>query len=344
MKLQLRDLQTSLARRWFSLFWVSGDDLFLMNQTLKDLTLFAKQRGFEIERESLTSSTFSDRFFALTHAFSLFSSHRCIVLTLEVKDLKFIPLLRGYIASKDPALTVILSTGRLPSSLTSQSEFKEMESLADGFCHIPLWPIERENLAAFLMNQAKRYQLYLDRELAEKMAVLTEGNLFSADQLLEKLSLCPNAGKITEADLIQATEDQTRFELFDLVSAVLVGDLARVWKVWARLQSQKIEPILILWALAKEARLIATLHEKSREVPLHELFKQQKFWEKRAREVKLGLARVSFEQAWDLLQQAAKIDRVIKGVEPGDAILLLGEMVIEMTTGRAELVTVNRAL
>jgi DNA polymerase-3 subunit delta len=336
MKLQLRDLPSSLARRWFSLFWVSGDDLFLMNQALKDLTWVAKERGFEIERESLTTSTFADRFFELTHEFSLFSSQRCIVLTLEVKDLKFLPLLKTYIASKDPALTIILSTGRLPSSLTSQAQFKEMESWVDGFCHIPIWPVERDSLPAFLINQAKRYQLYLDRDLAEKMAVLTEGNLFSADQLLEKLSLCPNSGKITEADLTQATEDQTRFELFDLVSAVSLGDLSRVWKIWARLQSQKIEPILILWALAKEARLIATLHEKSRETPLHELFKQQKFWEKRAREVQLGLARISIHHAFSLLQQAAKIDRVIKGVEPGDSILLLGEMLIAMTTGRAK--------
>lgn len=324
MKLQLRDLPGVLARPLSALYWLSGDDVFLMNQCLKDLTAAAKRQGFEIERESLTSASFAERFFSLTHEFSLFASKRCLVLTLEMKDTKFLQALSDYLAVKDPALIVILSTGRLSASV----------NVPAGGVHIPIWPIDREQLPGFLMNQAKRYQLHLDIDVAGKMAALTEGNLFAADQILEKLSLCPNSGRVSEADLNQATESQTRFELFDLTSAALNGDLARTWQIWERLRSQKIEPILVLWALVKEARLLGNLHEKSRENPLSELLRQHKFWEKRAREVSRGFERISYATCLDLLQKGAQVDRVIKGAEKGDPIGLLSEMLREMASGR----------
>ena len=330
MKLQLRDLPALLNRPLSSLYWLSGDEVFLMNQTLKDLISVAKQQGFEIERESLTSANFSERFFSLTHEFSLFSTQRCIVLTLELKEVKFLEMLWDYVQAKDPSLVVIISTGKLLPSVTAHAEFKRLENLPTGFFSLPIWPIDREHLPTFLINQAKRYQLYLDRDVAQKMAALTEGNLFAADQIFEKLSLCPNSGKISEEDLNQTTESQTRFELFDLTSAALLGDLPRTWQIWVRLQSQKIEPILVLWALVREIRLLAVLHEKSQETSLPELLKQHKFWEKRAKEVNQAFSRLSYSKCLSLLQWGAKIDRTLKGAEPGDPVLLLGEMLKQM--------------
>ena len=342
MKLQLRDLATHLKRPLSPLYWVSGDDVFLVNQAVKDITSAARAQGFEIERESISSSvTFSvDRFFTLTRALSLFATRRCILIHVEVKPAAaFLEALKEYLAARDPSLVLVVSSGRLAAATVQQKEFKALESDSDSakqLNHLAIWPLDREQVPTFLIQHAKRYQLYLDLEVARRLGALTEGNLFAADQVLEKLSLSPqsNAKKVSQEDLDQITESQTRFELFDLVSAVLVGDAKRSWQIWTQLQAQKMEPILVLWALAKELRLLATLHEKMQEQgtanSLSELLKQHKFWEKRAREVSLALKRWSYAQCLSFLQCAAKIDRVLKGAEKGETSLLIGELLAKM--------------
>ncbi len=337
MKLQLRDLPNHLKRPLARLYWVSGDDVFLVNQAIKDIAAAALSQGFEIERETLSGTFLPDRFFTLTRALSLFSNQRCILLTVETKmTADFFQALSEYFRAADPALILIISTGKLTPATIQNSDFKALEAGGSGFQHLAIWPIDREQMPAFLSQHAKRYRLYLDLDVSRRLAALTEGNLFAADQILEKLSLCPNSGRVSQEDLDEATDSQARFELFDLVSAVLVGDSARTWQIWLQLQAQKIEPILVLWALVKEVRLLAGLHEKMKENPeanrLSELLKQHKFWEKRAREVGLGVNRVSYARCLVLLQEGAKMDRVLKGAESGNIILLIGNFLQKFCT------------
>jgi DNA polymerase-3 subunit delta len=330
MKLQLRDLPGHLKRPLSRLYWVSGEDVFLVNQAIKDILAAAASQGFEIEKETISTAFSPDRFFTLTRALSLFANQRCILITLEAKiTSNFLEALGEYFRAQDPSLILLISTGKLTPAVMQQSEFKALEAASSGFHHLAIWPIDREQMPGFLIQHAKRYHLYLDLDVARRLAMLTEGNLFAADQILEKLSLCPNSGRVSQEDLDQITENQARFELFDLVSAVLTRDKARAWRIWIQLQAQKIEPILVLWALVKEIRLLANWHEKiaenSQGNTLADLLKQHKFWEKRAKEVSTALNRVGYVRCLSLLQEGAKIDRVLKGAESGDVILLLGQ-------------------
>lgn len=325
MKLQAFELLDHLRKKIYPVYWFSGDESFLVQQSLKDLIRVLEGRGFSVERVSVSSHFSEEMWFGLTHELSLFSNKRLLILSLEGKlPPKFLRFLKTYITAPQPDLVIGIGGPRLAMAVTLQAEFKQWESLG---VHIPIWPIPLERLPHFLQEQARRYSLKLLPEAAEILAVLTEGNLFAADQALEKLAMMNGSKIVSAEDLRSTVHNQSHFDLFDLVSAALWGDLSRAWRIWTRVQVQGMEPVLILWALMKELRLLVSLQEELGKQSLPELFKQHKFRDQRAREVRQALHRLEMNRCFSLLQLGAKIDRVIKGREKGNVELLLGELI-----------------
>ncbi|MCX7896894.1 MAG: DNA polymerase III subunit delta [Rhodocyclaceae bacterium] len=113
----------------------------------------------------------------------------------------------------------------------------------------------------------------------EFIAARVEGNLLAAHQEIQKLGLLYPARMLTLAEVEAAVLDVARFDIDDLKAAVADRQPARAARVLAGLRAVEAPPPLILWVLAQEARL-----RKDRAA----------------------------------LLQAAKIDRIVKGVGEGD--------------------------
>ncbi|MBS0552544.1 MAG: DNA polymerase III subunit delta, partial [Proteobacteria bacterium] len=86
------------------------------------------------------------------------------------------------------------------------------------------------------------------------------------------------------------------------------------------LRGEGAAPPLVLWALASEARSLATLRAGQDEgQPLPALLKAERvFDERRKQAVTRALARLGSPALRATLLHAARIDRMIKGLVPGD--------------------------
>lgn len=328
MKINARDLIKHLDGKLKSVYWISGDESFLVSQTVKDIEKKIKQQGFEIERESVSTTFKADRFFELTHEMSLFANQRCIIFSCENRlNPALTKALEAYCKSPSPDIVLIFYGGKLASNVTSRAWYKAFDKIG---MHIPIWPIDHAQLPKFLIDHARRFNLNLETDAANLLANMTEGNLFSANQTLEKLSsLNPNE-RITVEMLHANAEDQAHFDVFDLISAILKGELQRSNRILQNLFATGCEPNIILWAIVKELRLLATLFEQRERTPLSTLFKQHNIWEKRGREIQTALNRLSYQKCLGAIQDAAEIDRILKGYKTGDTQLKLSQLVNEV--------------
>ena len=74
----------------------------------------------------------------------------------------------------------------------------------------------------------------------------------AAAQEIEKLTLAYPDKQLDEEKLASALVDQSRFNVFQLVDIMLQGDRTRCVKILQRLESEGIEPNIIIWALVRE--------------------------------------------------------------------------------------------
>lgn len=111
------------------------------------------------------------------------------------------------------------------------------------------------------------------------LAAHVEGNLLAAHQEIQKLGLIYPTGKIALADIEAAVLNVARYDISDLRDALKARDTVRAVRTLQGLEAEAAAPPLVLWALATEARAA---------------------------------------QNRSALMQAAKIDRLIKGLASGD--------------------------
>jgi len=140
----------------------------------------------------------------------------------------------------------------------------------------------------------------------------------------------PHAVAVEEIE--GALSDNARFSVFQLADATLKGEARVAMRMLESLRAEGIEPVLVLWALTREARALASL---SARVAAGESAEQAldaaRVWSRRKPLVRQALKRLA-PVAWlGVLQRAARIDRVIKGRAAGDAWRELQNLALAMS-------------
>jgi DNA polymerase-3 subunit delta len=154
--------------------------------------------------------------------------------------------------------------------------------------------------------------------VAELLAERVEGNLMAASQEVEKLRLLHGAGDLDRDALASAISDSARYDLFDLTDAAVSGDRARVHRVLAGLAGEGTAPALVLWALARELRMLASVSYAAQRGGSAAAFRAHGVWESRQARVRSALKRLPTRYLRDLIARCALADRQIKGLSCGD--------------------------
>ena len=134
-------------------------------------------------------------------------------------------------------------------------------------------------LPQWLAERLARQKQSTSAEGLAFLAAHVEGNLLAAHQEIQKLGLIYPTGKIALADIEAAVLNVARYDISDLRDALKARDTLRAVRTLQGLEAEAAAPPLVLWALATEARAA---------------------------------------QNRSALMQAAKIDRLIKGLASGD--------------------------
>lgn len=244
---------------------------------------------------------------------SLFDEHTALIVTGKHK-----------IDPKDTALTTALSHFAqdvkngisqnhliwcLPKQDKKALSSKGLELFAKEGTLIDANIYDERTRGELLRFQAKNLGLALDDTAWAMLMQKTEHNLLSAYQTLWRLSFLPHkdAGTLGVDDLAQALVAGEAFDVFDLSDALLAGNSIKVLQILRHLKNTSTAPSLVLWAIAKDVRLILQLHAGKNPYELG-------IWQNKINAYLACADRTAhIRQNW--LDELYKLDRMIKGLD-----------------------------
>ncbi|VVC76235.1 DNA polymerase III subunit delta [Aquicella siphonis] len=320
MKLTYFQLEPHLARQLAAVYIFSGDELLLKQDALSLLRKAARKAGFSGRVRIPPEAGFDwEQLYSLLYSTPLLAEKR--LFELDFRDSgpnkAAAKILQEYAKNPVPDIILSLDTGKIDSKTAKSAWYQSLEKAG---VVISLWPIPREQLPQWMIQRARKYKLSLQPDAAGLLADYVEGNLTAAAQAIEKIYLL-QPQKPVDIELIQnVLTDESRFTLFDFIDSLIAGDTPRTLHVLEALRAEDTEPVLVLWGIARELRLLADYARRIREGCTYEqLFQQQRIFPRRQAAVRRFLDRFSAADCRGLLVHAAEIDRVIKGAVKGAA-------------------------
>jgi DNA polymerase-3 subunit delta len=332
MKLAYQQLLQHLSKTLAPIYLISGDELLLVQEAVDAIRAAAIKAGYA-ERVTTTLESSQDWYpliYTNTHNLSLFASKKIIEINLNHTKLTSTngKIFEDFAHQSLADTLLLIYTTKLDSKIEKTSWYQAIEKAG---VVLPVWPIPSEQLPQWIMQRAKKIGLQLTPQAADRLAVLVEGNLLAAAQEIEKLYLLFSDKALDHQTIENAVTDNARFDIFNLVDSALSGKTQRSLRILQNLAAEGIEPTLILWALTRELRVLADMQLQLRQgEALSSLFNKARVWEKRQMGFKAFLQRHSQHSCWNFLSLAAKIDRMIKGIEPGNVWDELKNLVAQM--------------
>ena len=332
MRLRSDQLCAALAdnRPLASSYLIFGDEPLLAQEAADRVRTAAKRAGYD-ERTVLDVETGFDwgRLTQTATSGSLFSQRRLIELRLGQSK----PgdagskALQSYCTSPPADTVLLLSAARIDTPGQRSRWFTALERAG---MVVQVWPLKGPELPAWIDARMRTKGLIPQAEAITLLAARVEGNLLAAAQEIDKLWLHYGAGHLTAEQLLSAVADSSRFDVFDLADAALQGKVRRCSRVLSGLQAEGVEPVLVLWSLTRDVRLLALLHrELAAGKPLAAALTAQKVWEKRKPLVSKAVRRLSAADCARLTVACAQLDQRLKGasgqrtLRPWDELLAL---------------------
>ncbi|WP_312255149.1 DNA polymerase III subunit delta [Stutzerimonas nitrititolerans] len=330
-----KHLQGSLA----PVYVVSGDEHLLCQEACDAIRAACRQQGFS-ERQVLSVESGFDwgQLLEAGANLSLFAEKRLLELRIpsgKPGD-KGATALLHYLARPAEDTVLLIS---LPKLDGSTQKTKWAKALIDGkdVQFLQVWPVDAAQLPQWIRQRLAQAGLAADQEAVELIAARVEGNLLAAAQEIEKLKLLAEDGRVT-ADTVQAAvADSARYDVFGLIDAALQGHPEHSLRMLEGLRGEGIEAPVILWALARELRLLANIAQQyAQGVPLERAFSQARppVWDKRRPLVSKALQRLDVAGWQRLLMAAQLIDEQIKGQAEGDPWIGLSNLCLQLSGRR----------
>ena len=317
MQINPEQLSAHLKRGLAPIYLVTGDEPLLVQESADTIRAAARAAGFgERELYTVEAGFDWDDFFAATRAGSLFAARRLLELRLPTaKPGDAGAKTLGQIAlDAAPELLVLVVSGKLDKAARSA---KWVTAIERAGVVVPVYPIEAGALAGWIARRLRARGLTPGDGVVETLAHYFEGNLLACAQEIDKLALS-GARAVSADDIAGNLGDNARFNVFGLADASLAGDRAQLVRILRSLKAEGTAPVLVLWALAREARDLAQMAQ-SLAAGRPEAEVLDKVWNRRRPRVAKALTRMRADAWLETVTQAARADRAIKGRGDGEA-------------------------
>lgn len=319
MQIKGEQLAAHLDRELKPVYLVHGDEPLLVIEAADAIRAAARRRGFD-EREVLAAiAGFNwNELYHAAGSMSLFGGRKLIDLRLLTgkagRDGS--AALQAYCARPSPdSFLLVTMTG----ADWREEKAAWVTSLATAGVVVKLIPPGLSELPAWLAGRLARQQQSANAAGLRFIAERVEGNLLAAHQELLKLGVLYPPGALRLDQIRDAVLNVARYDLDGLRQALLAGDVARLTRTIDGLQQEGEAPPLVLWAMTEEVRALAQINAGlDGRRPLDALLKEASVWGLRQAQVRRALQRVDGKRARAALAQAARIDRMIKGLASGD--------------------------
>ncbi len=332
MRLRIDQLTNHLTKHLLPVYLISGNEHLLLQEAASGIANAAKRQNFLEHRVFQVENHFDwEKFLHDAFTVSLFSAKGIIELrfTKELPSLAANKALQSYFEHIHKHKILIIIVDKLDANAQKTIWFKTIDQIG---AILQVWPIERNQLPIWLSQRAKQRGLQFAEDALLTLAELVEGNLLAAIQALDRIELLcvenVTAHQVISCeDVLKAAGEQAQFTIFDLIEALLSADLKRAYRIFYLLKDEGVEPLFILNMLVKEIRLLASiLYQTEQGQRLDNIIKSIYLPAKKQALLKRVVTRFSSQQCRDLIQQASKVDYIVKGVEPGDSWHALSEL------------------
>jgi DNA polymerase III subunit delta len=325
VRLSPDQLSGALERGLKRVYLVSGDEPLTVGECADAIRAAARAAGYADRTVFFIERGFSwDELRHSTQALSLFADRRLFELRMPSgKPDKGAQVLLDIATEPPPDVLTLIVTDKLDRKASEAPWVRAVEKHG---AWIPVWPVSAEALPAWLERRAAIRGLTLEASAARVIIERVEGNLLAAKQELEILALLAQGGIIDEALVMRTVGDSARYDVFQLAEAAAAGDAARALRVLTGLRGEGAEPTLILWALVRELRGLWQARERDRLGS-----NGGGGWNQAAKPSPRALRRAGKMPLAALLQEAARVDRTIKGILPGDS----WSSIVSLTMGMA---------
>jgi DNA polymerase III subunit delta len=335
MKVAQDQLREHLKRTLAPVYVIAGDEPLLVQESAAAVREQARVAGYTERTVFHADARF--QWGELYHAacsVSMFADKR--ILEVRMNEPKpgteGAKLLASYAAKLPQDVLLLVVTGKMDGTTQNSAWVSALEKVG---VLVQIWPVDVARLPQWLQQRAQILGLRLSREAAHLIAERVEGNLLAGVQELEKLVLLCGAGEVDEQAVTQAVVSSARYDVFGLVDAALVGDAARTLRTLKGLRAEGEEPPLIVWAIARELRALASVRVAcDGGMPIAKALQQARVWQKRQALVTQAVKRCSVAQLRSMIARCADIDRMVKGVLVGDAWQGLTDVVMALAGKR----------
>ncbi|MDO5059507.1 MAG: DNA polymerase III subunit delta, partial [Neisseria sp.] len=302
------------------LYLIHGEEDLLRVEALDGLRASAKRQGYNREVYTPETQADWDEVFSSAGSLGLFADLK--LLEIHIPNGK--PGKAGgealqRLAENLPQDTVTVVM--LPKLERAQTQAKWFTALAAVGTVAEAKAVGIQVLPKWIEGRLKKHGLAIEAEALALFAERVEGNLLAAKQEIDKLALLhPEGSVLTMADAEQAVANVARFDVFQLAQAWMSGNAARTLHLLEGLEAEGEEPVLLLWTLAEDIRTLIRLAAALKQGQSVQAVRNSlRLWGDKQTLAPMAVRRIPVPKLIGALQECARIDRIIKGAEEGDA-------------------------
>jgi DNA polymerase III subunit delta len=331
VKLSGDNLAASLSRQLAPVYLVSGDEPLLVNEAADAIRARARAQGFTERELHVVERGFDwHELLAGSRSLSLFAERKIVEIrmTNPTPGEQGADVLIELASQSGPDVLVLVITGKMDGRVQNS---RWVTALDKHGVLVQIWPIELARLPAWIRERLAQHNLKADADAASLLAERVEGNLLAAHQEVAKLALLLPPGPLTADTVLEAVADSARFDVLQIGDAAMRGHAARALRVLEGLRGEDVEPPIVLWALNKDLQWLARCQHlmrkgQSADGAMNALY----VWRNRQPAMKQALSRLKPAAVRDLLLDAERADRTIKGVIRGNPWLAFERLVAKL--------------
>ena len=333
MQLKPTQLDTHLAQNLAPCYLISGDEPLLV-QECADAIRRAARAGGCTERQRLHISS-KDDWLELGHAagsLSLFAERKLIEVQLPSgkPGTEGSKAIQEYLASSPDDVLLIVS-GRIDKQSQKSKWYLALDQAG---VVMPIWPVSPTELPRWISDRMSSLGLTAEPDAITLLAERLEGNLLAAAQEVEKLKLLHGDHSITATMVADTVSDNARYDAFRLVDVALSGDARGAVRTLRGLKGEAVQPPVLLWAVAREVRLLADLkRDVAAGTSIDRAMQQKGVWRNRQGLVRTALNRLSGRDLAEMQTLSFQVDGSSKGFLLGEPWSLLERLLIILAQG-----------
>jgi DNA polymerase-3 subunit delta len=319
MPISSDDLPRHLTSGIKPLYVVYGDAPLLAVEAADSIRAAARAAGYS-ERETFVAEQHFkwSELRNSAQSLSLFAERKVIDLRIPSgkPGTEGGQVLQDYCANLSADILTLISLPKLDKTAQKSQWFSALERHG---VMVSADDIPRNALPRWIAGRMKRQEQSADEATLEFLADRCEGNLLAAFQEIQKLALLFPAGLVSFEQVKDAVMDVARYDIYKLTEAMLNGNATRFARILDGLRAEGTATVLVLWAISEEIRKLGkVLQAIQRGSSLNTAVRDARIWGASVGLVENAARRLKFPHIERAMQQAARLDKTIKGLRQGD--------------------------